>query len=129
MAGNTEIDGWVDVTKSFYITYNGRRHYCSIPELFIAHNAAQMLVRYEQGDEEVYRLVSSDGIRFTGTMGTDDDSRVDFEKWENGSHIVFAGNWKCGGREGEWYIEGTTGKQMCENENNNKGNRNSDKQC
>jgi hypothetical protein len=104
------IDGWIEVTNSFYITFDGRRCYCSVPELFITHNAAQMLVKYKQGDEESYHLVSNDGARFTGTIGTDDDSRVNFVKWECKNHLVLAGSWKCGGREGEWYIEGITGK-------------------
>lgn len=99
--------GWIEVDKSYYISFDGKRCACTIPELYINNDTAQMLVRYKQGDEEVYRLTSTDGKRFAGKMGTDDDSRVDFEKWENNGVILLAGSWKSGGREGEWYIEGT----------------------
>ncbi|HMA64716.1 MAG TPA: hypothetical protein VKO63_05955 [Chitinispirillaceae bacterium] len=99
--------GLVEVEKTFYMSFDGKRCVCTIPELYIDNATAQMLVRYKQGDEEVYRLTSTDGIRFTGKMGTDDDSRVDFDKWEKNGVVLLAGSWKCGGREGEWYIEGT----------------------
>lgn len=99
--------GWVEVNKSFYTTFNGRRFYCSIPELYLGSQEAKMRVRYSDGDEEKYNLTSSDGVLYSGTMGTDDDNRVDFELWKHLKTIVLAGNWKCGGREGEWYIEGT----------------------
>ncbi len=107
MAATDQCYGWIEVNKSFYTTFNGRRFYCSIPELYLGNQEAKMRVRYSDGDEEKYYLNSSDGVQYSGTMGTDDDSRVDFELWKHSQTIVLAGNWKCGGREGEWYIEGS----------------------
>lgn len=107
MATQYQCYGWIEVSKSFYTTFNGRRFYCSIPELYLGNLKAQMRVRYKDGDEEKYSLTSPDGVLFSGTMGTDDDNRVDFELWIHDKSIVLAGCWKCGGREGEWYIEGT----------------------
>lgn len=101
-----EKNGWITVTKSFYITFDGRRCYCNIPELFISDTTAQMVVKYKQGDEESYSLQSKDGRHYYGAMGTDDDNRVDFTKWVTNKCLLLSGNWKCGGREGEWYIEG-----------------------
>jgi hypothetical protein len=104
--------GWVEVHKSFYTTFNGRRFYCNIPELYLGDDEARMRVRYSDGDEEKYHLASSDGVLYSGTMGTDDDNRVDFELWKHDNKtVVLAGNWKCGGRQGEWYIEGTAETQ------------------
>lgn len=100
------VTGWINVTKSFYTTFDGKRRFCSIPELYLNESAMQMHVVYKQGDEESYVLRSSNGIFFSGAMGTDDDNRVDFEKWVHDQTIVLAGNWKSGGRQGEWYIEG-----------------------
>lgn len=97
---------WIEVKKSFYITFDGRRCYCSIPELKISDTSAQMLVKYTQGDEEFYDLLSKDGRHYYGAMGTDDDNRVDFMKWITDKNLILSGIWKCGGREGEWYIEG-----------------------
>jgi len=111
MATTNQYHGWVDVNKSFYTTFNGRRFYCNIPELYLGCQQAKMRVRYGDGDEENYNLTSSDGVLFSGTMGTDDDSRVSFELWKHGNVIVLEGGWKCGGRQGEWYIEGTYKKQ------------------
>ncbi|NLL12775.1 MAG: hypothetical protein GX267_05175 [Fibrobacter sp.] len=111
MAATNHYYGWVEVNKSFYTTFNGRRFYCNVPELYLGSQQAKMRVKYRDGDEEYYSLKSSDGVLFSGTMGTDDDNRVDFELWKHDRIIVLAGNWKCGGRQGEWYIEGTSKNQ------------------
>ena len=107
-SAHPEFLGWIQVTRSFYLTFDGRRCYCEIPELYFNGTAAQMIVQYRQGDQEAYLLVFDDGIHYSGAMGTDDDSRVDFELFRHNDLILLAGAWKCGGREGEWYIEGTT---------------------
>lgn len=98
--------GRVEVTKSFYMTFNGKRCYCRIPSLYLGTRSGKINVKYQQEDEETYFLVSEDGLYFTGTVCTEDDNRVIFRKWVNGKDLLLAGSWKCGGREGEWYIEG-----------------------
>jgi hypothetical protein len=104
---HTESNRWIDVVKSFYMTFDGIRCYCDIPELYLSSTSARMLVKYKQGDEEAYRLASQDGVHFTGAYQvTDDDSRVEFMKFTHGTSVLLAGAWKCGGRTGEWYIEG-----------------------
>jgi hypothetical protein len=104
---STNQTGWIEVIKSFYMTFDGTRCYCNIPELYISATSAQMLVKYRQGDEEAYHLKSQDGVHYAGAyQGTDDDSRVEFMKFTHGASVLLAGAWKCGGRTGEWYIEG-----------------------
>lgn len=99
--------GWVAVSKSFYTTFEGKRYYCSIPELYLNGKEAQLLVRYKQGNEEQFKLTSLDGFRFYGTKGDKNDTRrFYFEKWEREEVIILAGNWQCNGSEGEWFIEG-----------------------
>jgi hypothetical protein len=102
----TNTDTRVEVKRSFYMTFNGKRSYCHIPNLLLGPRSAKLTVKYEQGDEEHYFLVSEDGLYFTGAVCTEDDNRVIFRKWISGKNILLAGSWKCGGREGEWYIEG-----------------------
>ena len=95
--------GRVEVSKSFYMTFNGKRCYCRIPA-FVGTRSGKINVKYQQ-EMETYFLVSEDGLYFTGAVCTEDDNRVIFRKWvvERSSPC---GSWKCGGREGEWYIEG-----------------------
>jgi hypothetical protein len=59
---HTESNRWIDVVKSFYMTFDGIRCYCDIPELYLSSTSARMLVKYKQGDEEAYRLASQDGV-------------------------------------------------------------------
>jgi hypothetical protein len=65
---HTESNRWIDVVKSFYMTFDGIRCYCDIPELYLSSTSARMLVKYKQGDEEAYRLASQDGVHFTGAQ-------------------------------------------------------------
>ena len=89
MAATNHYYGWVEVNKSFYTTFNGRRFYCNVPELYLGSQQAKMRVKYRDGDEEYYSLKSSDGVLFSGTMGTDDDNRVDFELWKHDRICLF----------------------------------------
>lgn len=114
MQNISEYSSIITVVKSFYMTFEGRCCYCAIPELYVSKEAAQMVVVYKAGDEEKYSMTSKDGVHYQGAMCTDDDSRVDFTKFTNKNLLLLAGVWKCGGREGEWYIEGevTTCRQL-----------------
>jgi len=97
----------VRVIRSFYMTFDGKRCTCKITRFSVNRNAAFMHVSYGANDEENYSLSSEDGIRYRGAyLGTNDDSRVEFVKFQRNDELVMAGIWKCGGREGEWYIEG-----------------------
>jgi len=105
---NKSISSKIIVDKAFYITFDGRRCYCVIAHLVLNHNLITMHVEYQKNDEESYTLKSSDGIHFAGSyIDGEDDSRVEFKKYQRGDSIVLSGVWKCGGREGEWYIRGT----------------------
>ena len=77
----------------------------------IDDKAMAMHVQYKDDDHEAYSLTSSDAVYYSGAYsGAADDSRVEFTKYRNANMIILAGMWKCGGREGEWYIEGTLEK-------------------
>ena len=83
ITSNQVIYNSIEVTKSFYFTFDGRRCYCSIPVLNLNDTAAQMLVTYSDGEQEIYDLYSVDGIFYSGVSRTNSNSRVNFEKWEN----------------------------------------------
>ncbi len=97
----------VRVLKSYYMTFDGKRCFCEVPLLVFSDTKMFLEVKYGDADEEKYYLTSGDGIRYSGTkQGTTDDGRAQFTLLTQCDSILFAGSWKCGGREGEWYIEG-----------------------
>ncbi len=100
----------VAVHRSYYLTFNGKRCLCSVSELSCSARSMRFTVQYLDGDREQYALVSDDGIHYRGSkQGTPEDGRVQFDLFAHCSSILLAGWWKCGGREGRWYIEGERG--------------------
>lgn len=104
------------VTKSFYMTFDGKRCYCEIPDLLVDNKSMSMQVQYNGDDQETYTLSSQDSVNYSGAhSGASDDSRVEFTRYQHGNTIILSGMWKCGGREGEWYIEGLLEKDFMPN--------------
>lgn len=89
------------------MTFDGRRCYCEIPVFLLSSSSATMHVLYKEGDEERYEMVSEDGKHYQGSSNSGDGSRVEFTCYRSGNTLLFAGLWKCGGRQGEWYLCGT----------------------
>jgi hypothetical protein len=107
MVMNTDGMFPLDVDKSFYMTFDGKRCYCKVPVLRYSGNRMYMEVHYDDGDRENYFLVSDDGVNYNGMKrGSADDGRVRFLLLTHCEWVLLAGSWKCGGREGAWYING-----------------------
>lgn len=97
----------VSVNKSYYMTFDGKCCYCKISVLSYSEDRLYMEVLYEDGIKEKYLLVSDDGYNYSGMKRESvDDGRVQFKLLTHCEWVLLTGFWKCGGREGEWYISG-----------------------
>lgn len=99
----------VTIYTSYYMTFDGRRCHCKVPVCCYSKERLYLEVVYEDGILEKYLLTSNDAFRYFGTkQGEIDDGRVYFSLMTHEDWILLAGHWMCGGRQGEWYINGKT---------------------